>query len=452
MGADIAAVVGTAGSGVGGGIAASPEAGTETATATATELRTETAGATITKRSRRQLIDAALVHGIVANAACMNLLKLIADRRLLSLYQMYILFYLAGAVVADSPTSIPPPRQAKSSYRRLQRYLAQLTSAGFVGSHNIINPHPGHLAARSHYCKLWYVTQDGEAYLAIKYEGHKADHVLPTAQANHTYGINAALTGLLAAVVDQTPATTASASFTRPASPMRPLVVQYEDLGWQIKPEGNKAAYQPDQTGRFILQKPLILEETLNDARIWPTLKPPEPTRQSVPDTYVPGQFFAQKEKITPYLYPESGFSTKPDGEMVWPFFVEYDRATERAARFAEKVKALTYLYNNRFRWPSEWQNRFPTVLVITEGNNRYMGKLLTRTRITLNNLKKIYRDNLPSSWWFATHEAFHLIYPTHEAAYKKPQFPAQSPTSQGMRHRANAASSGLGEMDASYF
>jgi hypothetical protein len=117
----------------------------------------------------------------------------------------------------------------------------------------------------------------------------------------------------------------------------------------------------------------------------------------------------------------------EPVATAVWPFFLEYDRATEDPAIFAEKAVALTTIFNDRKVWLPEWRGRFPTVLVVVEADSAYLERLIKYTRNKLFEQRARWGDNRPSSWWFTTMAAYEKVFTrTQESYYKFVDQPAK--------------------------
>jgi hypothetical protein len=243
----------------------------------------------------------------------------------------------------------------------------------------------------------------------------------------------------------------------------------------KVKEQVTATTYMPDLSGRIILQsnQASLVELVLKVAGIADldnmlvqaanaatsvTTSPPTstpPNTKPAPVALIapkPAPQALQPPSLSKFLVPDNGFSTispvsattttaenagdegkeRPSTAVaVWPFFLEYDRATEDPAVFAEKAVALTAIFNDRKVWLQEWGGRFPTVLVVVEANSTHVGKLIKSTRAKLSEQKARWGDNRPSSWWFTTMAAFEAVFTrTQESYYKFVDEPTKLATS----------------------
>jgi len=96
-------------------------------------------------------------------------------------------------------------------------------------------------------------------------------------------------------------------------------------------------------------------------------------------------------------------------GRHYWPFILEYDRATEGAEFFAEKVEAYSRFYNTiQTAWPLEWGGKFPVILVVVEGSPVRMLSLMTAIRTALFKIKESNPAHKRlDNWWFTSADWF---------------------------------------------
>ena len=214
--------------------------------------------------------------------------------------------------------------------------------------------------------------------------------------------------------------TTAQATTSLTASPTRLELRSHMDImPWasSIKARGGKLKasgqmLRPDAIGRLVLENVALetemgrnmLAQLATTSNIIPdlpelTVSSTTPTNSSNPTT--------MRER-----FQHEGFAIANSNRVEWPVALEYDRKTELAEVFAQKYVPYSTLYNQSFlstqACPILWQEKFPVVLVVTEGNNKHLLDLMmaVKHQVEMNRQRHIM-----TAWWFTRLEWFKLAY-----------------------------------------
>jgi hypothetical protein len=425
----------------------------------------------VARRTSRQIIRAAALYKI--HDRHLGLLQLISQRRFLTYYQLQV---LSGMLFDPDLTAKSGYRITQKILANLKEAgfaTSEDLPRALVGmdewSRETGSGKQKQAAEKGGFLKplrLWHTTPDGETLLSLKYAEHKIVTVNPVIYAPHLYGINAVLAGMVIASsyrsefeIEYQPINwqIKSKKTANPIIPDLAGLIRLSDPALadealtrsQIKANiieretilPNKRAskfHNPDTgfKGKVGNEPPTATTRQPYSKREWSELEI-EPAQNPA---FLPGEKDTAKEAgeeeldfEQPNWHSDYGSAQKSrfsqenraseaasltENELVWPFFLEFDRATEKPTTFAKKAEALSLLFNCRGAWPLSWHNRFPTILVVTEGTPLHLAHLIRETRRVLSKQHKLYGDNRPASWWFTTMRAFRLVYPTFHATY----------------------------------
>ena len=431
----------------------------------------EESGEAEARRTSRQIIRAANFYKI--RDRHLKLLQLLSQRRLLTYFQLQVLSGMLFDPGFSAKSGYQIIHTLLSDLKKAGLVASEDISRIVTGIDEwpleANSPKQKQASEKAGFLRpqrLWYTTPDGETLLSLKYAEHKVTTVNPAIYAPHLYGINAVLTGMviassyrsefeieyqpinwqikskktanpiipdLAGLIRLSDPTLADEALTR--SQIKANISERET----ILPNKRASKYHNPDTGfkgKVGNEPPTATTRQPYSKREWPELEI-EPAQNPA---FLPGEKDTAKEAGEEELdfdqpswhsgyggTQKSRFSqgrssssgpSPVESDLVWPFFLEFDRATEKPTTFAKKAEALSLLFNCRGAWPLSWHNRFPTVLVVTEGTTTHMAHLIRETRRVLSKQQKLYMDNRPSSWWFTTMRAFRLVFPIFHATY----------------------------------
>jgi len=326
----------------------------------------------------------------------------------LSIYQLYAMIMNGGSVSSRSAGGTIF-RRIKEAIRLLE--AKQLVVPRTVSSWNSVN------------LNLWVLEAPGQIYYAIL-----NDQPTPSAQElavkpvqlQHTFGTNQVLAGMAgtAAVADRLGVCEHIVSTVLKENPNLnvanrtgveiPPVSLIKSLEWARQSKNIPRAAETAFGCQVELMRPGTALEIGQTDR-----------KAIVPDGM--GKIIFDSDFPLPTIISSCNLKgdeaqfpgSETNGRYYWPFILEYDRATEGAEFFAEKVEAYSRFYNTvQTAWPVEWGNKFPTILVVGEGSPVHLITLMAAIRMALAKIKQNNPANKRlGNWWFTSAVWFHEVY-----------------------------------------
>lgn len=334
---------------------------------------------------------------------------------------------------SNSPFNLTPDNSAANfseSLRALTTYaLRHAQSAGLVSyleTPNWYNPNRNSKKA-GHQVKLWSLERTGLTFYQMQTQNKSylekvgADYAK---QKEHTFGAQQSLaifnmvcaTGKLVKGIakkletknDDTNLITPIIYKNSNDTDVAP-VARVEVMPWGSGISVPKLGLlKPDVLGRFVLE----INDSTNTNK---TLTDEGINRLTKAANIPPLLDYLTLKSSNPKLEEaeQETFTYNSRNELEWPFAIEYDRATESPEVFAtSKYPKYAELYTQSFlsatNIPAVWQEKYPVVLVITEGSNKHLIEMMREVKNQIKANKSHHRYLV---WWFTRLEWFKLAY-----------------------------------------